>query len=447
MHMLGANKNNKQRVLETKISSFDKTNPFHEDYMLKRIRSNIVLISPTCFEASRMSLILQLFINKQVLLLDSKEHSNIIIKELIDNYQINKKELYKKVEIIEDSSNPFSNTNSLQEIISNNYLNDDISRQIDISATGLLTQTEEAKKLEKEFDDSILDSFPIAPAFFMMRHIWMPMSWRTRFVLKQSMQYNATYLTHDTFEADIHDSFFEFGLRDDTSIKQKYIKNQLKISIDLKPKILLILFDAIQEIIPDNGANYKTIPSWWNDNNTIGEIGFNLDKIADQLYSPPYYISKEQIQQYLGANLLNIISSIASSPLNKALLGGIGNIPLPFFIPNPVGLYNAYKDFERTKKFKKEHLWLIYLINIAKASTYFKWSFNYPIPNLGIIQLKDDLIFSVVGKWVYSKKSQTLHRANCRALSLISRDDVIIYLDDLGNWPMIDAKHCKICCK
>jgi hypothetical protein len=216
-------------------------------------------------------------------------------------------------------------------------------------------------------------------------------------------------------------------------------------AIDHRPFILKIIIQSMPQAIYDTSWDQKSTKHLLNKDGNRQALSDQLEEIADHLYTPPFYISKIELCSWLNSKILSLIKAVVGSPVQSAILGILGNIPIPLPVPNPVGLYSSLKDYFLHKKLKSEFGWIPYLANIAEASTYFTKSPTPPIPGIEKIQLNDDTIYSVAGKWILDKKNNILHRPNCHLLQNVKRSNIRLFLDPLGNWPNVDATKCNSC--
>ncbi len=433
--------------LDTEISYIGGQHPFGEDDSVHffRRKSTRVVAAPSLINVPLQDLASLLGLNDEIWLTCPKAHYDDIINRFAEFFDVRPIDIRKRVLLLDDLSNPFDDMDMLRSLLEPGYLPSDIESQIDMCATGILCQTQESENLAKEWDDSLLDMFPIAVPFFQMRSRWMPIAYRTRYLTKVLQDLNAMYVSLDDYEVKIHDYLYYFGKRDSQTIRDGIKNGSFLPSVDHRPFILKILIQAMRQIENKDGWDTKDAKHLVKKDNNRLVLSEIIESIADRLYAPPFYISQTELSDWVNSELVKLIKSVIGSPGLSAALGVAGNIPLPIPVPNPVSLYTAFNDYISKKRLNSEFGWILYLVNIAEASPYFTQSPIAPIPNIQTIRLKDDIIFSVAGTWVLNKNGPTLHRSSCRHLQNVKKYDIRLFLDSLGNWPNVDAYKCKSC--
>lgn len=432
--------------LDTEVTALGDS-PFGEEgnVHLRRPHLQQAVLSPAIMDSSPQILLPHLILNECIWLACPKSHYDTRLAQLAELLDVPVRKVVGKVQHLDDVANPFENLDVLREVLDPGYLVEDIRTQIDLCATAILCGTPEAKKLERDGDEQARDLFPMAAPFFHMRERWMPLAYRTRYLLNRLSALEATYVSTDEYEVRVHDCLFCFGRRECRAIREGFENGSLLPRIDHRPYTLSILARALPTAIED-GRSQGLLRSALGSAGAKAELSHELESLANLLYKPPYYLSELELEQRLTREFVALLRAVAPSPVRAALLGLVANIPLPLSLPNPVSLYSAFKDYVCNKRLTAEFGWLLYLVNLADALPYFGRAAIPPIPEVTAILLRDDVVHTAACKWVLNKRSGTLHCAGCRHLHQAARADVRLFLDSLGSRPNVDAKRCTSCC-
>jgi hypothetical protein len=435
--------------LDVTYSGFSGSLGSIEDIYNNRRRCDYVIASPSITKENNFILLLLLLCHENVYITGPKVIFDGVIDALKRDFGIGRRSFTERLIHLDDSTNPYDDSDQLKQIARNDYLEGDITKLIDISATGILCGTPEGKEVTDRIwaeDPALVDMLPFVGPFLHMRHIWVPMSLRTRYILQRTNGYNLSYSTVDSYEADLHQSIFEFGVRDSELIRQQVKDGSKRISLEMRSYLLAEILNAysLGSSTPANARSALTrFPHV-----SLPDIGNFLDSINDNLYKSPYYISLSSIRGTIDTALISYVGGISLSSLKDVAFGTIGNIPLPYSIPNPISLYQIWEGFNQKREIQKEVGWLIYLANIIKARASFDIQDVPKIPGIKKIIFQNDTIYTIAGNRVGDNNTKMLHRAHCSELINVNTKNVHLYMDFARNPPRThNLSSCHICCQ
>ena len=149
--------------LDTEVTAFGDS-PFggEGNVHLRRPRLQQAILSPAMLDSTSQAFLPYLFLNERIWLACPKTHYDARLTQLAELLDAPVHKVAGKVQHLDDVANPFENLDMLREVLEPGYLAEEIQTQIDLCATGILCGTPEAEKLERDWDEQLLDLFPIA---------------------------------------------------------------------------------------------------------------------------------------------------------------------------------------------------------------------------------------------------------------------------------------------
>lgn len=270
---------------------------------------------------------------------------------------------------------------------------------------------------------------------------WLPMMWRTMFLVKTMAALNATFSSSDSYEVGIHDSLPYFGGEINEDFRGRGGPEVLLPRIDHRPFFFSKFLTVLRKLGPASQRALR-LDALLEEKDLGLELSTQLESFGDRLYQQPFFVLESEIARHVGGAQKELIGRIDVNLLDSALRGTFGNIPLPV---NPLSIYTAIRDWQTKRTLRRELGWALYLVNLADSLPYFEAKHDPLIPSIRCAKLRDDVMYSVIVTLLRHRDRSTIHKISCSSLRNVSVHNVEPYFDFHGQWPTLDGTECARC--
>lgn len=410
-----------------------------------RRRANSVIISPSMCTLPA-PIIVSLLTTYEELYLACPREVFLPLFDQISSLPGIKRRHLTRIYQLDEPRNPFDHVETFTALLDANKHEQE--KWMINFASQILTGTNVGDLASRHLPMEIAALDPNYGPYVHLPFIWWPMAMRTLYILRAADHQNSVYVTQDSYELALHDTTYWAGQGPFSGVYAS-AGPKLQPSIDHRSYFFRLVSKLVPSLADTRFDRSEIVPP-----PTKGlscAIGVELERIADKLYKPPYYISEQDLRKTIDSEIIELASRSIPSR-SGILLDALGTAPMPSLLPNPIALLRLFQEIARRKRVQKKSGWLLYLSNIARAAPYFTLLQTPLVPEIRVIRFRDDVIHTVAGVHVLNRKTKVLHESRCPHLASMPSDSAMVIgscrnalFDGWSFAPDFDS-FCKHCC-